>query len=410
MRVAIFVGVFPCLSETFILDQIIGLLNNGHDVQIIAVNNSTEEIQQPVIAENKLLERFRYLKADGIKRSARVLECLSDISSVASPPRLVRTVRRCWPFTTKKREFAKLLSILNDDFDIVHCHFGPQGADAVEAREILGRDYPVVTSFHGSDMKPSAGSTRYDQLFVLGDAFIANTNYTKTVIGQLGCHPGKIKILPVGINLDSNNMNDVCVSTDETLNVITVARLVPFKGIEFAIKAMERLIRSGRKVTYKVIGAGPLQNELARQINDLGLSNAVTLVGPKTREEVFNTFKQSDVFLLPSIEFEGRAETQGLVLQEAQAVGLPVVASRVGGIPEGLSKQNQQFLFAPGNVDELVDRLQLADDLRKQWPDIAKESQRFVRENYDNDLLVSRLESIYEQCIETSQELAHVNV
>ena len=402
MKIAIFVGQFPCLSETFIIDQITNLIDRGHDLKVISVEPGNSDLHQPEIARYGLLNNAHFLKdlsgpfANLIRYSGSALRIATK-----APARIPSLAANCFPPATRQRQFLRLLNLLNQNIDVVHCHFGPHGALAVSAREILGKRFPVITSFHGSDMRPDDGVARYEQLFRLGDSFIANTGYTRNKLESLGCCIEKIEVVPVGINVDSvpcESPIDRQGHIAGTINLLTVARLVPFKGIGTGIDAVRLLHQSGLKISYTIIGDGPLKAELQALIDEFGLSKIVTLAGPKTREEVFTSFSSSDIFLLPSVEHNGRTETQGLVVQEAQAAGLPVVASRIGGIPEGLSNGNREFLFTPGNASELADRIGLVIDKRSSWPAIARESRQFVRQNYDNAVLAERIESIYEQC------------
>lgn len=399
MRIAIFAGQFPCLSETFILDQIVGLIKRGHSVDIIAFETDGSSINQAEVYEFDLPNKAIYLRDSGFGLTSlrKHISIIASLLGGVNVSRLPLVANSLLP-NTSNRQFIRLLSALDKDFDAVHCHFGTNGELAVAARERLKKSYPIITSFHGCDMRREDGVARYEKLFQHGDAFIANTKYTREKLCEMGVKSETIHVLPVGVNISSTSIADRSKENTSRIRLLTVARLVPFKGIENAINAIKTLKLEGVECDYTIVGSGPLQTALSKQIDFLHLSDSVRLVGAQSRTDIFNRYLDADIFVLPSIEHEGRTETQGLVLQEAQMIGLPVVASRVGGIPEGLSEANKRFLFTAGNVNELVASIKLAGQVREQWPVIASQGQEFIRQNYDNTVLSERMERIYMEC------------
>jgi L-malate glycosyltransferase len=135
---------------------------------------------------------------------------------------------------------------------------------------------------------------------------------------------------------------------------ISVAYLIKDKGIDVAVKSLAQLPEAA---VLWVVGEGPEQGNLAVLAQDLGLGNRVRFFGPQRNVEPF--IQAADCALCPSVW----AEAAGLVNLEALACGLPVVASRIGGIPEFVDDGHTGFLFTPGDHRELADRIRrLCDD------------------------------------------------
>jgi L-malate glycosyltransferase len=136
--------------------------------------------------------------------------------------------------------------------------------------------------------------------------------------------------------------------------LLVVGQLIREKGIDLAIAAMASL---PERAVLWVIGEGPGLPELTRQIAELGLGESVRLLGLQSNVQPY--LQAADVFLCPSVW----AEAAGLVNLESQACGLPVVASRIGGIPEYVLDGRTGFLFEPGNSGDLARQVRrLIDD------------------------------------------------
>jgi glycosyltransferase involved in cell wall biosynthesis len=153
---------------------------------------------------------------------------------------------------------------------------------------------------------------------------------------------------------------------DRQFVLLTVAHLIKEKGVDVVLRALTLL---PDEVVLWVIGSGPEAENLCGLSRDLGLSQRVVFHGPQWHVEPF--MQGADCFVCPSLW----AEAVGLVNLEAQASGLPVIASNVGGIPEYVADGRTGFLFPPNNAVELADRVRrLLDDpaLRQRFSRAAR--------------------------------------
>jgi glycosyltransferase involved in cell wall biosynthesis len=144
----------------------------------------------------------------------------------------------------------------------------------------------------------------------------------------------------------------------DPLRVLTVARLEPRKGQEVLLEAVAQLRRDGHEVSLEVVGDGPARERAERRAEELGIAGSVTFAGAVDRERVADHYARADVFCLPSF-----AEGVPVVLMEAMASGLPVVATQVMGIPELVQDGRTGRLVPPGRADALATALrELAAD------------------------------------------------
>jgi glycosyltransferase involved in cell wall biosynthesis len=139
---------------------------------------------------------------------------------------------------------------------------------------------------------------------------------------------------------------------DEAFHVLTVARLEDRKGHDVLLDAVVELRSRGLELGLTLAGDGPARDRLQRRVTELGLEDVVELIGPVDHERVADLHAQADAFCLPSF-----AEGVPVVLMEAMASGLPVVATRIMGVPELVEDGVSGLLVAPGRPSVLADAL-----------------------------------------------------
>ena len=153
--------------------------------------------------------------------------------------------------------------------------------------------------------------------------------------------------------------NGVCAETfhpraefsgDAPLRLLTVARLVRRKGLEVMINAMAH--KGWPRSRLEIVGDGRLRPQLQKLVSSLGIADRVVFAGRLHGDELARRYRSADCFVLPSL-----AESFSMSLLEAMASGLPVVASRIGGIPELVEDRINGRLVPPGNVEALVSAL-----------------------------------------------------
>jgi glycosyltransferase involved in cell wall biosynthesis len=146
--------------------------------------------------------------------------------------------------------------------------------------------------------------------------------------------------------------------------ILAVGRLIAKKGFADLIRACGLIAERGKSFRCEIIGEGPLENELRGQIERLNLQNCVALSGAKPQLEVRQRLAAANVFVLPSVvDPDGGMDNLPTVIMEAMATGLPVVSTKIGGIPEMVIENETGFLVQPGDAAGLADAIEkLIDD------------------------------------------------
>jgi glycosyltransferase involved in cell wall biosynthesis len=129
-------------------------------------------------------------------------------------------------------------------------------------------------------------------------------------------------------------------------------RLIPCAGISVAIRAVKLL--GTNTFDILIAGEGPLAEELRRQSEDAGVSAQVHFTGRLPREALIPLISQSEAIVMPSIPWGGVVEGTSIVVAEALACGIPVIASRIGGLAEVIDDENDGILLTPGDPDALA--------------------------------------------------------
>ena len=409
MKIAFVLYWFPLLSETFILNQIVGLLDRGHEIDIYAdYPESKNNKLHSEIEKYKLLERtyyrprWRYPKVYAVLKGLALL----GINAPKAPKILWRSLN-----TFKYGQDALSMRLLywaipflgKQPYDIIHCHFGVPGKNTAILREIGAIQGKLITTFHGADVNSYPrifGSNIYDPLFQRGDLYTANTNYTAEMAIKLGCPREKIEILPVGLNPALYPFSERILQANQPIKIITVGRLVEKKGIEYSIRAVAKVIQDYPNIIYRIVGDGQLRKSLEKLILELGVSDKIQLLGWMTQEEVRQLYADSHLFILASVTASnGDREGQGLVLQEAQAMGLPVLSTLHNGIPDGVLDGKSGFLVPEKDVEALAERIRYLVKNPETWPEMGRVGRAFVEENYDINLLNDKLVKIYEKLL-----------
>ena len=188
------------------------------------------------------------------------------------------------------------------------------------------------------------------------DAVIAISEYARERLQALAPAAGPIRVIHCGVDPDRFDLSREPRS-GAALRVLTVARLERRKGVDQLLEALAAVRRDGLDARLSVVGDGPERERLERLSATLGLTPAVEFAGAVAGEQVAGHYRDADVFCLPS-----HAEGVPIVLMEAMAARLPVIATRIAGIPELISDGESGLLVPPGDPGALATALARVSD------------------------------------------------
>ncbi len=392
MKIAFVVGVFPKLSETFILNQVTGLLDRGHQVDLFALSRGEGGPQHPDVARYGLQGTVKYVLPPA-SRTARVASLVRCVAWFARAKRLqplaeMRNPRR-WrhEMSQHSRLLRTATFIGSPEYDVIHAHFGPSGVFAQRMRACGVLRGPLLTTFHGYDASSyvrSHGAQTYADLFAHGDAFTCSSQYMQGRLTAIGCDAGRISRFKLGTDLTKFTFRERGPEPDGTVRLLSVGRLTEKKGFESAIPAVAALMRDRPGLQYEIAGDGHLREKLNALIDELGMRGRIRLLGWQDEDGIRAAFDRSHLFLLASVEgANGDVEGQGMVLQEAQAMGLPVICTRHNGFPESILDGRSGRLVPERDVSALSSTLAEVISQPATWAGMGRCGRVYVEAEYD---------------------------
>ena len=419
MRIAFFVSAFPLLSETFILNQITGLIDRGHHVDIYAKNPGEMDKVHEDVRRYGLLESTFFA---GDMPQNPLLRCLKAIALTAGNLNLSRlkilgqslNFHKFGRAASSLRLFYETLPLLNgSDYDVLHCQFGTIGPNVSRLRQIGAVRGSLIVSFRGSDatryMKNRPGV--YDALFREADLIMTVSRSLKKILVGAGCNERKIVVHHSGIDCSRLEFSGRTRAANAPAKILSVARLVEKKGIGVALDAIALLIAGGRQVKYTVIGDGPLRGDLESTIKKAGIERNVELAGWKTHDEVIAAMKEYDILIAPSITADS-GDQEGIpnAVKEAMALGLPVVGTDHGGIPELIINNTTGYLVPEKSSDVLAERIGYIMDNPETALVMSRSARLYVQKYFDINTLNNHLVETYAQAGEQIYEPTRAHI
>ena len=403
LKVAFMVYEFPILSETFILNQIAGMIDRGCEVDIYAECSGDRNKVHPLVEKYHLLERTYYLPELPEDLLARLIKGVKLIPSyvIVCPRQLWRSLIP-FPLTDLTLSLWLLHTIIPNfdrDYDIIHCQFGTQSYRGMAFRQVNAPQAKLITTFRGYDISGflrQKGENAYRQLFRQGDFFLTNCDFFRDKAISIGCPPEKIKVNRSGLDCDRFTYQPRCLSEDGWIQIATTGRLVEKKGIEYVIRAVAKLIPTYPRLCYKIIGEGPLRSYFIDLIQKLYLDKNVELMGWCNETEIVETLRNTHIFVAPSVTAaDGDRDAPINVLKEAMAIGLPVVSTYHGGIPELVEDGKSGFLVPERDAEALAEKLSYLIEHPELWTQMGKEGREFVLQHYNLERINDDLMNIY---------------
>lgn len=286
---------------------------------------------------------------------------------------------------------------------LIHAHFGIDGVYALPLARRLG--IPLVTTFHGFDATLSTAAllrspawANYPlfrhRLAQQGDLFLCVSSFIRERVLAMGFPEARTHVHYTGVDCQAIRPR---AQGQESRTILHVGRLVDMKGTRHLIQAFAALAQRHADVRLVIIGDGPLRRPLRALAETLNLGRRVTFLGALPHAQVLAWMRSAAMLVLPSVHTAtGRVEGLGMVLLEAAATGVPIVGSRVGGIPEAMIDGQTGFLVPEQDPAALARRMSdLLDDPAMRLR-MGLQARRFVEQRFDIRRQTETLEAFYD--------------
>lgn len=405
MKIAFIVDAFPSISETFILNQITGMIDLGHEVEILAGAHSDEAEEHEAVKKYNLMQRTHFHNDQFRNKFSRVAMFIALLLRYGykNPKAFLNSLnvfkygREALSLTLFYKVF--LMTLLGR-FDVIFCHFGPNGNLAAILKG-LGVPGKVVTMFHGYDIRRGIeqGGAIYKELFETGDLILSISDYNAKHLLAFGVNPQQMIHHSVGIEMKKyiSRQHNTADSAHTKIKIVTVSRLIHEKGLFVGLEAIAQLIKDKHtmNIEYQIAGDGPLRKELDQFAEQLGIREHVRFLGIQSQGSIITLLSHSDIFFLPSL-----AEALPVVLMEAQAAELPVVATNVGSVNQVVINGETGFIVPHQNAQAMAEKLAYLVEHPELWPKMGSRGRQFIQESYDVDILNKKLEKHLKELIQ----------
>jgi colanic acid/amylovoran biosynthesis glycosyltransferase len=398
MKIGFLVNNFPSVSETFIMNDAIELEGRGHSVKIIS-RNAGEKVPHSKLDKTDLVQDATYMDLPHDLHE-RVLRSYKPFLSLLSNPEDLAESLKFWKYG-KECLSLKLLyfasATKDEEFDVMHAHFGPNGNLAATAKEAGIIDCPVITSFYGIDASKTLKNKPgyFDKAFEGSDKVLALTNNMAEDLIEAGCPREKVETIYMGIPVDEFEYKPREKKEDEPFKLLTIARFTEKKGIRYGLEAVAKL-EDEYDIQYDIIGDGPLRAEIEKKIEEENLEDTVNLHGYVDYSELEDWMHKSHILLAPSVTAEdGDKEGAPMVIIEAQATGMPVISTYHSGIPEIVEEGESAFLAKERDSGDLAQKLEYIFENIENWQDIARRGREIIDEKHDIGFRTNKLQRLY---------------
>ena len=310
------------------------------------------------------------------------------------------------PLFLSSSESSRLQSALRDKrCQLLHIFFGNTAVQLLPLLAEKSRRYPTVVSFHGADVLVESEKPAYRDalLDVLGrvDLVLARSKSLMGSLVRLGCPPDKIRLNRTGIPLGKFPFVTRIWPTDGAWQLFQACRLIEKKGLATTLRAFARFAESHPQALLTVAGEGPDKAALLNLAADLGVADKVRFTGFLPQEELRKQLAESHFFLHPSEQgADGNQEGVPNSLLEAMATGLPVFATRHGGIPEAVEDGVNGFLVAEKDHAALAQALLDAAEKPERLHAVATAAAKTVAEEFSLNAQTRKLEDYYQEAME----------
>jgi len=383
MRIAYFLNFYPTASQVVAENEMLALRARGHEIFVFAVwGQQADDSRIPEPLKGRVYRIETHLSANlapGILK-----EILKG--PVRSLTFLLRARKHIGlTFSLISLHTARVLHSLG--VERIHAHFASTNAiRGMLLAELIG--VPFSCTGHGSDLLlyplPSL-----PEIIRRSNPFITISHYNRTLLlRKYGEVARKVKVIHCGVDLSQFKTNRKRRGPAPAVLCVTWLRRA--KGVGYLIEAVGILKKRNMEFKCKIVGGGSLADEIKAKIKEMNLDSVVELTGPLPHKEVIALYEDADLFVLPSV-----SEGIPVALMEAMAMEVPVVATKITGVPELVDDGENGFLVEARHPEALADSIEKAlrdSDLARKMGRLGRKK---VEQQFDLETTARSLETIF---------------
>jgi glycosyltransferase involved in cell wall biosynthesis len=413
LRVAYLVKTFPRLSETFILNEILGVEELGLELEIFSLRRLPPESEpvHPDVAKVKGPVRYIPSFVRPLWPPGLALLLFSQLALLfAAPVRYFAAVRFHFGSGNNPRlkDFLQAgylaRALGRGKFTHLHAHFANLPTTVAEiVKHLTGIRYSFTA--HAKDVYLTPAS-ELSRKIKEAECVLTCTGVNQRYLAGLADQGTPVRLAYHGIDV---NRFRVLRSGDPPQNgevplILSVARLCEKKGLEFLIEACRILVDRGVAFQCQIVGYGPLEDKLQKMIASLALPDRVFLVGKMTQDQLAQLYPRADLFVLPCLVLKN-GDQDGIpnVLFEAMVCGVPIISTEIAGVRELIEHQKNGLLVEQRNSLALADAMELLLASPRLRNDLARQGRQTVLQGFTRESSACNVYSILSSVLDSPE-------
>jgi glycosyltransferase involved in cell wall biosynthesis len=389
--------MYPRLSETFVVDEIVAVEQAGIDVSLYSLRLPDDGMFHadladvratarylPPLGATSTLEAFRALAGGGVPRPERLLDALTFLDRLPSERRT--------PLLIQSLNLAAWA--MKDGVGLLHAHFLTIAAQATYLAHLF-TDIPFTVTAHAKDIYRHTVDPDVVRQVTAAAACVVTVceaNRRHLMSGQLD-ERARVERIYNGVHLD--RLRPTSAPREAGL-ILGVGRLVEKKGYHILLEACRILADEGVTCRCVILGEGEERDRLLSLRRSLSLEGRVELIGAASRQRVLSFMRRARVLVAPSVTgADGNQDALPTVLLEALALGLPVVSTPVGGIPEIVDHGRDGLLAPSGDATALAHAIRRMLEDEPLWHAMSGAGPITAAERFDRRKNAQRLVALF---------------
>jgi glycosyltransferase involved in cell wall biosynthesis len=368
MNILYYLDYFPKLSESFILNEIYYLTGQGHNVAVFSLNKPDQNLSHEELDEIDVDIAYasqpspRYLSS--ILGKSIFDENLSYVSGFSS----IKHRIGCRFLSKQCLEFVDSLGY---EIDHVHSHFARWNkVPATLVADTIGASSSLTT--HAYDLYASPDENVLKTTCDAFDSVFTISEYNAQFINVEIDPDANVEVIRMGVRTEKFQPT----TTTGEPRLLTIARFVEKKGIEYALHAVAEVVDEYPNLDYRLIGSGPRKERYERIITERDIEENVTFLGSISDDKLINELDCAKAFLLPCVVAKsGNRDGIPVVLMEAMAMETPPITTHMSGIPELVDDWESGILINSRDVENIAESVREVlknDGLREDLGHLAR--------------------------------------
>lgn len=387
-----YVGSFPKLSESFILNEISELYERGHNIAVFAQSDPEENITH---------EEYENIDVPIYYADASYTDFPQLLSKKPVQMALSNTTDGFFKHLSPKqvghnlllgKHCAEFIESLNFDIDVVTAHFAsPTRIGAMLAARHHG--IPCTVTAHAVEIFSSPNVPQIKYICDSVDHVIVPSEYNRDYLREEIGIENDVTVVPATTQVGKFEPSAPTVEN----RLLTIGRLVEKKGYPYGIEAVNKLIERGYDVEYHIIGTGEWKDRLQQQVKENGIEDHVEFLDHVSDERLQKELSEAAVFMLPCVIAEdGDRDAMPVVLKEAMASETACVSTTVSAIPELITDGHDGLLVPEKEPDGLASAIQELLNNPEKRKEIAVNGRETVHNKFDIAESVDTLIKVFE--------------